>query len=125
MTVMTDPIEISHRTGCPIATTLDLVGDKWSLLIVRDMLTGKRRYGEFLESPEGITTNILADRLKRMAAAGLIVRTPYQQRPTRHEYELTDQGRALHPVLQEMCLWANRYFGDTWVPPASFMDRSA
>lgn len=117
-------MEIAHRTGCPIATTLDLVGDKWSLVIVRDMLTGKRRYGEFLDSPEGITTNILADRLKRMEAAGLIVRTPYQQRPTRHEYELTEKGRALHPVLQEMCLWANRYFAETWTPPASFMDRS-
>ena len=91
--------------------------------IVRDMLTGKRRYGEFLASPEGIATNILADRLKRMEEAGLIARTPYQQRPTRHEYALTGMGEALLPVLQEMCLWANGHFHDTWTPPASFMER--
>ena len=125
MNVMANSIKIAHRTGCPIATTLDLVGDKWSLVIIRDMLTGKRRYGEFLDSPEGITTNILADRLKRLEAAGLIARTPYQRRPTRHDYALTEMGRALHPVLQEICIWANRYFPDTWIPPASFMERPA
>ena len=123
MTIMAKSIARPHRSGCPIATTLDLVGDRWSLVIVRDMLTGKRRYGEFLASPEGITTNILADRLKRMEEAGLIARTPYQRRPVRHNYGLTEMGETLRPVLQEMCLWGNRHFRHTWTPPASFMER--
>jgi DNA-binding HxlR family transcriptional regulator len=78
-------LELMTRSGCPIAATLDLVGDKWSLVIVRDMLMGKRRYGEFLASPEGITTNILADRLKRMEDLGLISKAPYQKHPPRYD----------------------------------------
>lgn len=114
---------IEHRSPCPIATTLDIVGDKWTLVIVRDLLTGKRRYGEFLASPEGIPTNILADRLKRLTAAGLVEKRPYQDRPVRYEYRLTGKGTGLHPVLQEICRWANRHFPGTWPPPESFMRR--
>ncbi len=113
------------RSGCPIATTLDLVGDRWSLVIIRDMLVGKKRFGEFMTSPEGITTNILADRLKRMENSGLVARRPYQKRPPRHEYSLTPRGDALLPVLQAICRWANRQFPDTWTPPDSFMSRHA
>lgn len=116
-------VGMPNRSGCPIATTLDLVGDRWSLVIVRDMLTGKKRFGEFLASPEGIPTNILADRLKRMGEAGLISRAPYQKHPVRHEYALTRKGLSLLPVLQAMCRWANRHFPDTWTPPESFMKR--
>ena len=118
-----DPEKNVRRSGCPIAATLDLLGDRWSLVIVRDLLTGKRRFGEFLASPEGIPTNILAARLKRLEAAGLIARRPYQTRPPRHEYRLTSDGEALLPVLQEICRWANRHLPDTWVPPESFMGR--
>ena len=75
-----------ERSGCPIATTLDLVGDKWSLVIVRDMVVGKKRFGEFLDSPEGITTNILANRLRRMEKAGLVSKRPYQTNPPRFDY---------------------------------------
>lgn len=114
--------QIASRSGCPIATTLDFVGDKWSLVIVRDMLTGKKRYGEFLASPEGIPTNILANRLKRMAACGLISRRPYQEKPTRFEYALTEMGESLLPILQSMCRWANGHIPDTWTPPESFMN---
>ncbi|MBT3767855.1 MAG: helix-turn-helix transcriptional regulator, partial [Rhodospirillales bacterium] len=63
---MNFPETLSQRSGCPISTTLDILGDKWSLIIIRDMLTGKSRYGEFQDSPEGIPTNILAARLKRL-----------------------------------------------------------
>lgn len=111
----------NHRSPCPIATTLDIVGDRWTLVVLRDLLTGKSRYSEFLTSPERITTSILADRLDKMECAGLIAKSPYQQRPVRHAYVLTDKGRALHPMLREMCKWANRYEPDTWTPPASFM----
>ena len=109
------------RSPCPIASTLDLVGDRWSLLIVRDLLIGKQRYGEFLASPEGITTSILADRLRRMEAAGLIEKQPYQENPVRYAYRLTARGQELQPVLQEICRWANRHVPDTWTPPDSFM----
>ena len=116
-------LELKTRSGCPIATTLDLVGDKWSLVIARDMLIGKRRYGQFLASPEGITTNILADRLKRMEDFGLVSKQPYQEHPLRHEYALTPMGVSLLPVLQAMCRWGNRNIPDTWTPPESFMKR--
>ena len=111
------------RSGCPIAFTLDLVGDRWTLVIVRDMITGKKRFSEFLESPERITTNVLTDRLNNLETAGLVTRVAYQRRPPRHDYVLTDKGRALLPVLQAMCRWANQANPETWVPPESFMRR--
>src|SRR5688572_29828570 len=79
------------RSVCPIANTLDLVGDKWSLLVVRDLLHGKRTYGELLDSPEGIPTNMLADRLRRLEDAGLIASSAYQQHPIRYAYTLTEK----------------------------------
>jgi len=113
----------SERSPCPIATTLDVVGDKWSLLITRDMLNGKKRFGEFQASPEGIPTNILAARLKRMEQTGLIARTPYQDRPPRFEYQLTRRGLSLLPVLREMCRWANSEAPGTWPAPEHFMSQ--
>lgn len=112
----------SSRSGCPIATTLDCLGDSWTLVIVRDMLTGKKRYGQFLDSPEGITTNILANRLSRMEELGLITKAPYQTNPVRNEYTLTEAGHELTPLIQNMCRWANKHYPDTWVPPKSFME---
>ena len=112
----------SSRSGCPIATTLDCLGDSWTLVIVRDMLTGKKRYGQFLDSPEGITTNILANRLSRMEELGLITKAPYQTNPVRNEYTLTEAGHDLTPLIQNMCRWANKHYPDTWVPPKSFME---
>lgn len=109
------------RSGCPIATTLDIVGDRWTLVILRDMLNGKAKYSEFLTSPERITTNVLADRLLKMEAAGLIEKHPYQTRPERFDYALTPKGRGLHPVVREMCRWANQHVPGTWTPPESFM----
>ena len=109
------------RSGCPIATTLDIVGDKWTLVILRDMLNGKSKFIEFLDSPERITTNVLTDRLARMIRSGLVKKTLYNARPKRYAYELTDSGQDLLPVVQEMCVWANKHIPETWVPPASFM----
>jgi DNA-binding HxlR family transcriptional regulator len=111
------------RSGCPIASTLDVLGDRWSLVIVRDMLTGKSRFQQFLASPERITTNILADRLAVLEAAGLVEKAAYQERPPRHDYRLTEAGVGLLPVLQRVCRWANRHLPGTWTPPASFMER--
>ena len=109
------------RSPCPIASSLDLIGDKWTMVILRDLLTGKSRYSEFLASPERITTNILADRLERMETSGLILRQPYQDRPVRYEYRLTEKGRGLHPTLRALCRWANEFMPGTWTPPPAFM----
>lgn len=112
------------RSNCPVATTLDLVGDRWTLVILRDMLTGKTRFSQFLGSPERITTNVLTDRLSLMERAGLVEVKPYQLHPKRNDYILTHKGEALLPVLQEMCRWANRFVPDTWTPPKSFMEKT-
>ena len=110
-----------RRSGCPIAGTLDLAGDRWTFVIMRDMVNGKTRFGEFIDSPEGIPTNILASRLKRMEQARLIAKKPYQMNPERFDYRLTAKGQGLLPVLQAMCRWANTFVPGTWVPPKSFM----
>lgn len=101
------------RSACAIANSLDLVGDKWSLLVVRDLLHGKHTYGELAGSPERIPTNILADRLKRLEAAGIIVSSPYQQRPTRYAYMLTRKGAALGDVLLAFVRWGQQYIPGT------------
>ena len=113
------------RSGCPIATTLDIVGDRWTLVILRDLITGKSRFSEFLASPEKITTNILTDRLASLEGSGLATKKPYQQNPPRFAYSLTPKGEALLPVLQEMCRWANAHVPGTWTPPESFMTKRA
>lgn len=113
----------AFRSGCPIATTPDQVGDRWTLVVLRDMLNGKSRFAEFLLSPERITTSVLADRLAAMEATGLISKSLYERRPPRHEYRLTEKGEDLLPVLQAICRWANRHIPETWTPPASFMAR--
>ena len=73
------------RSECPITNVLDILGDKWTLLVIRDLVLGKRRYQEFMSSPERIASNILADRLKKLAAAGLVTRRTYQGNPERYE----------------------------------------
>ena len=112
---------IQDRSGCPIASALELLGDRWTLVVLRDLLTGKRTYKEFLESPEAISTNILADRLRRLDEWGLVERRPYREKPERLAYELTQKGADLLPTLQALCRWGNRYIEDTWRPPTYFM----
>jgi DNA-binding HxlR family transcriptional regulator len=111
------------RSRCPIANALELIGDRWTMLILRDLFIGKKRYSEFRTSPEEISTNILADRLSMMEESGLVIAKPYQNRPVRFEYEITEKGIGLLPALQELCRWGNKYVPGTWVPPASFMER--
>ena len=94
-----------RRSVCPIACTLDVLGDKWTLLVVRDLMAGGRTYGDLADSPESIPTNLLADRLKRLVAAGLIDKREYQDNPPRYEYALTDAGWAPEPVLDALKKW--------------------
>jgi DNA-binding HxlR family transcriptional regulator len=105
------------RSPCPVACSLDLMGDKWTLLVVRDLLLGKTTYTGFQRSPEGIPTNILAERLKRLQAAGIIEKSQYQERPVRYAYRLTEKGRDLQPVLLAMIDWGNKHIPGT-VPRA-------
>ena len=115
-----------RRSECAIANTLDRVGDKWSLLLVRDMLAGKTTYGQFLESPEGIPTNILADRLKRMEQFGIVTRSVYQERPVRHAYSLTPEGKQLGRVLRAMADWGLENIAGTKkeIVPGSFVKKA-
>ncbi|MCR4301168.1 MAG: helix-turn-helix transcriptional regulator [Sulfuricaulis sp.] len=113
-----------RRSPCPVASALDLLGDKWSLLVVRDVLfLGKRRYNELLDSPEGIPSNILADRLRRLEQAGLIRKQTYQRNPVRYEYHLTSKGTELLPVFKELASWANRHIPGTLKPPPGFYNK--
>lgn len=101
------------RSACAVANSLDILGDKWSLLVVRDLLHGKRTYGELVKSPERIPTNILADRLKRLEAAGIIASTPYQQHPIRYAYTLTPKGNDLGNVLLAFVRWGKQHIPGT------------
>lgn len=113
------------RSVCPIATTLDLLGDKWTLLVVRDLLfLGKKRFGELQSSPEGIPTNILSDRLRRLEECGIVAKVAYQDRPPRYEYHLTPKGADLLPVLRAIIEWANRHLPGTAKPPPGLLERA-
>ena len=94
---------------CPIARSLDRVGEWWSMLILRDAFAGLTRFDQF-QASLGIAPNILARRLNGLVQAGLLERRPYQQRPTRHEYHLTETGRDFRPVLIALLAWGNRHF---------------
>ena len=96
-----------RRSGCPLNASVEMLGDRWSLLIVRDMmLRGVRTYKEFLKGYEGIATNILADRLRKQAAHGIIATAPDPSDGRKRVYLLTAKGIDLAPVLTEMVLWA-------------------
>ncbi len=99
----------SYGLDCPIAKTLDVVGDRWTLLIIRDLLRGTHKYQDLLDSLEGISTNLLAERLSRLVDEGLVTRTFYSEKPPRAEYHLTEQGEQLAGVVDALFQW-----GITW-----------
>jgi DNA-binding HxlR family transcriptional regulator len=108
------------RSMCSIARTLELLGDKWTLLIVRDLMWhGKHTFQALQGSAERIPTNILAERLKRLEHWGLVERRAYQQRPVRYAYHLTDEGKALEPVLLQMMAWGHKRLGGGRYDPAT------
>ncbi len=100
-----------RRSVCPVACTLDLVGDRWTLLVIRDLFAGKARFQEFCASPERIATNILAERLKRLVEQQLVTTEPIAERTGAVAYHLTERGRALMPVLEAL-----RDFGLAEIP---------
>jgi DNA-binding HxlR family transcriptional regulator len=97
--------KINKRSACPISFSLDYLGDKWTLLIIRDLaLNNKNTFGEFLQSAEGIATNVLTDRLKMLEAEGFVMKYPVHSK-ARIAYCLTDKGISLIPIVIEMALW--------------------
>ena len=113
------------RSACAVACTLDLVGDKWSLLVVRDLFRGELTYGELQSSFEGIPTNILADRLRKLEHAGLISKSAYQEHPVRYAYGLTEKGRSLGDVLLAIAQWGTKYIPGTEVMGSPTMRAAA
>ena len=108
------------RSTCSIARALEIVGDKWTLLIVRDLMWhGKHTFQALQESAEGVPTNILSERLKRLEAWKLVRREAYQQRPVRHAYHLTQAGKALEPILLQMMAWGQARLGGGRYDPAT------
>jgi DNA-binding HxlR family transcriptional regulator len=101
----------ARRSGCPINLTLEQLGDRWSLIVIRDVMFGNRRsYGELLaQSEEGIASNILADRLKRLTAAGLLTRRPDPDHVQKGIYSLTEAAIQLVPMLVQMAAWGRKH----------------
>jgi DNA-binding HxlR family transcriptional regulator len=103
--------KMTRRSACPISITLDFLGDKWTLLIIRDlMFAGKKTYGEFLQSEEKIATNILADRLHVLEKSGIVNKTVFPGNKVKNLYQLTPKGIDLMPTLFEIILWGDKYF---------------
>lgn len=119
-----DRTKVARRSSCPVSFALDLLGDRWTLLIVRDFVfSGKSAYTEFLESDEGIATNILADRLMRLECAGVIKKLFVRASQSRTRYKLTEKGIDLVPVLIDLALWGAKYDPKTGAPH-SFVERA-
>jgi DNA-binding HxlR family transcriptional regulator len=114
---------IKKRSDCPISYALDIFGDRWSLLIIRDiMFVGKKTYGEFLTSEEKIATNILADRLAMLECAGIIKCKRDKEKKSRYLYSLTEKGIDLLPAILEIVKWSAAYDKNTAAPKA-FVNR--
>lgn len=113
---------MEFRSGCPIASGLDLFGDRWTLIVLRNAFLGCRRYNDFLRGPEGISTNILADRLALLEREGLVRKEPYQDNPPRHAYRLTEKGAATLPILQAIAGWSLAHLPNRWQPREGFME---
>lgn len=100
----------NRRTGCPVAFGLDVFGDKWTLLVIREiMLRGKKSYSEFLEMDEGIATNTLVDRLKNLETAGIVLKARDPDNRRSFIYTLTQKGRDLAPILLEIIIWSGAH----------------
>ena len=102
--------------NCSIARSLELVGERWTILVLRNVFLGVRRFDE-MQRDLGIARNVLAARLNRLVAEGILEKVPYQERPLRHEYRLTDKGLDLWPVIVELLQWGDRYAAPAAGPP--------
>ncbi|MCC6237319.1 MAG: helix-turn-helix transcriptional regulator [Dehalococcoidia bacterium] len=112
----------TYQQRCPIARSLDIVGDRWTMLVLRDLGRGHTRYVDLMRELRGISPNVLSERLKHLEQEGLISSALYSQHPPRAEYRLTEKGEAFKPVLRALIAW-----GDTYAPrpPRSRAKRAA
>ena len=108
-----------EQQRCSIARSLSVVGDRWTLLVLRECFLGVRRFEDF-QAQLGMARHRLADRLKRMVEEGVLRKEPYQQRPLRHEYRLTDKGKDLYPVLLSLVRWGDRWMDQGKGPPVVY-----
>ncbi len=111
--------EHHQKTGCPIACALDIVGDHWTLLIVRDlMLSDRHEYKDLLSADEGISSNILSDRLSKLTKAGIVASAPHPKSARRKLYYLTEMGKGLIHILLDIARWADKHLDDRVdIPP--------
>ena len=108
---------------CSVARALSIIGDRWTLLVLRDCFLGIRRFEQFQERL-GVTRQVLSDRLRRLVDQGILSREPYQDRPLRHEYRLTAKGRDLYPVMLSLLAWGDKHMCDESGPPLELYDRN-
>ena len=108
--------------NCSIARTLEVIGERWSILVLRDVFLGVRRF-DALQRDLGIARNVLVSRLERLVGEGILERTPYQERPLRHEYGLTEKGLDLWPIVVELLRWGDRHAAPPTGPPVLLLHR--
>lgn len=100
----------NHRSNCPLSISLEIFGDRWTLLVIRDLLFKDRHeFGDFLKAEEGVATNVLADRLRRLEEHGIVEKAPHPVDARKAYYSLTEKGFDLAPVLMEIIVWAAKY----------------
>jgi DNA-binding HxlR family transcriptional regulator len=99
---------------CPVARSLEFLGERWTLLLIRDLLAGPRKFQEFSASLHGVAPTVLSHRLKVLETHGIVSRRLYSEHPPRAEYTLTDRGRELRPVVRALGIWGARHLGATW-----------
>ncbi len=114
--------DIGH-SSCSIARALAIVGDRWTLLVLREAFFGVRRYEDFQRLTQA-SPRLVADRLGKLVAEGVMEKQPYKDRPKRYEYRLTEKGRALHPVMVTLSQWGQNWMGDPARPPVTLVHRS-
>lgn len=108
----------TYGQHCPIAMTLDIIGDRWTILIIRDLYFGRSRFKDLMEASPGMSTKILSERLKLLESHGIVTRKVYREHPLRAEYHLTEFGMSLEPVLNAIGLWGGKHLLDPKDAPA-------
>lgn len=116
------PLQRTYHQECSVAGALEVVGERWSLLIIRDVLLGLRRFDE-MQANLGIARNVLQTRLERLVEAGVLERHPYSDRPPRHEYRLTEKGLELWPAVMALMRWGDRHAAPPGGPPVLISHR--
>lgn len=108
---------------CSIARTLSVIGDRWTLLVLRDCFLGAHRFEAF-QASLGLSPHLLSVRLGKLVEHGILARRPYQERPLRHEYRLTEKGRDLYPVIVSLLRWGDRWMAEGEAPPVELVHRA-